>query len=67
MDEGELAGRLLERDQVALVPGTSAFFGPGAAGHLRLSFATSRGILAEGLERIAAGLRAAAGEQKAAA
>jgi aspartate/methionine/tyrosine aminotransferase len=67
IDERELAGRLLEHDQVAVVPGTRAFFGPGAGGHLRLSFATSRGILAEGLERIAAGLQAVGNEQRAVA
>jgi len=57
IDQDDLAGRLLERHEVAVVPGSSAFFGPGAAGHLRVSFATSREILAEGLDRIAAGLR----------
>jgi aspartate/methionine/tyrosine aminotransferase len=57
IDQDDLAGRLLERHDVAVVPGSSAFFGPGAAGHLRVSFATSREILAEGLDRIAAGLR----------
>jgi aspartate/methionine/tyrosine aminotransferase len=64
VDSDELAGWLLERHDVAVVPGSRAFFGPGAAGHLRLSFATSREILAEGLDRIAAGLRSARAERE---
>lgn len=67
VDQDELADRLLERHDVAVVPGSHAFFGPGAAGHLRLSFATSRGILAEGLDRMAAGLRSAHAEREVAA
>lgn len=61
VDSDELAGQLLERHNVAVVPGSRAFFGPGAAGHLRLSFATSRGILAEGLDRMAEGTEQLAG------
>jgi aspartate/methionine/tyrosine aminotransferase len=64
VDSDELAGWLLERHDVAVVPGSRAFFGPGAAGHLRLSFATSRGILAEGLDRMVAGLRLARAERE---
>jgi len=41
---------------VAVVPGSPRWFGPGAAGHLRLSFATSEALLGEALERLAAGL-----------
>jgi aspartate/methionine/tyrosine aminotransferase len=52
-----LTERLLSRHRVAVVPGTPAFFGPRAQGHLRLSFATSRSILREGLDRVEAGLR----------
>jgi aspartate/methionine/tyrosine aminotransferase len=62
VDQDLLAGRLLERHAVGVVPGSRAFFGPGAAGHLRLSFATSRGILTQGLDRIEAGLRTAGPE-----
>ena len=61
----QLARHLCERHDVAVVPGSPAFFGPGAAGHLRLSFATSRGILGEGLDRIAAGLESARAESLA--
>jgi aspartate/methionine/tyrosine aminotransferase len=38
--------------KLALVPGTDKFFGPGAEGHVRICFATSRGILSEGLDRL---------------
>ena len=51
-----VAARLLERHRLALVPGTARWFGGRAAGHLRLCFATSEGLLAEGLERLVAGL-----------
>ncbi|HSD80928.1 MAG TPA: pyridoxal phosphate-dependent aminotransferase [Solirubrobacteraceae bacterium] len=45
-----LAGRLLEEAGVALLSGTA--FGAAGEGHLRLSYATSRARLAEGLERM---------------
>ncbi len=48
-----LAAHLLERGRVAVVPGATRWFGPGAEGHLRLVFSTSRAILDEGLDRIA--------------
>lgn len=37
---------------VALVPGAARWFGHGAAGHARLSFATSRGILDAAFDRM---------------
>jgi bifunctional pyridoxal-dependent enzyme with beta-cystathionase and maltose regulon repressor activities len=40
-----------------VVPGSPRWFGAGAAGHVRLCFATSAGVLAEGLDRLARGLR----------
>ncbi len=52
LDEEALCRRLRDEARVALVPGSARWFGPGAAGHLRLSFATSRGILDEALDRI---------------
>ena len=52
MDEHALAERIHEEARVALVPGSPRFFGPGAAGHLRLSLATSRGLLSEALDRL---------------
>lgn len=48
---------LLQRDRVAVVPGSPLWFGPGATGHLRLCFATSRAVLDSALERIEAGFR----------
>jgi aspartate/methionine/tyrosine aminotransferase len=49
---------LLERHRVAVVPGAERWFGPGATGHLRLCFATSEGVLREGLGRVRTGLEA---------
>jgi cystathionine beta-lyase len=46
------AAVFLERDRVALNPGQS--FGPGGAGHVRLNFATSRAVLTEAVDRMAA-------------
>jgi cysteine-S-conjugate beta-lyase len=51
-DAERLCARLLERARVARVPGTTRWFGPGATGHLRLSFATSRGVLGEAFDRL---------------
>jgi aspartate/methionine/tyrosine aminotransferase/2-polyprenyl-6-methoxyphenol hydroxylase-like FAD-dependent oxidoreductase len=53
----ELVDLLAERYAVRVVPGSPAFFGPGAAGHLRISYATSEAILGEGLDRLERGLR----------
>jgi aminotransferase len=47
-----LAATLLEKGRVAVVPGSAAFFGPGAEGHIRICFATSRENLEEGLLRV---------------
>jgi aspartate/methionine/tyrosine aminotransferase len=52
----ELTQRLLERHRVAVVPGSPRWFGPGAAGHLRLVLSTSEPILREGLGRLRRGL-----------
>lgn len=52
MTEQQLADRLLDEARVAVVPGLSEWFGPGARGHLRLSFATTEEILDEALGRI---------------
>ncbi|HKQ61789.1 MAG TPA: pyridoxal phosphate-dependent aminotransferase [Candidatus Polarisedimenticolaceae bacterium] len=54
----QLAARLLERARVAVVPG-EAF---GSAEHVRLSFATSRSRIDEGLRRIAAELGGVRGD-----
>lgn len=44
--------KMYEEAKVALVPGLSQWFGPGAEGYVRLSFATSFEILNEALNRI---------------
>ncbi len=44
--------RLKSEGGLAVVPGSPHFFGPAAAGHIRLSFATSNVILDEGLTRL---------------
>jgi aspartate/methionine/tyrosine aminotransferase len=50
--------RLKSEAQVAFVPGTAKFFGPGAEGYVRICFATSREILAEALDRLEIWLKA---------
>ncbi|HHW14993.1 MAG TPA: pyridoxal phosphate-dependent aminotransferase [Firmicutes bacterium] len=57
-DSTELAKFLLQKARVAVVPGI-AF---GAEGYVRLSYATSRERIAEGLRRIEAALAELAGE-----
>jgi aspartate/methionine/tyrosine aminotransferase len=46
---------LLLEHGVAVVPGTPQYFGPGAEGHIRIAFSTSREILRQGLDRIQKG------------
>ncbi len=53
-----LVERLMNQGRVAVVPGAARWFGPGAEGHLRIVFSTSRGILSEGLDRLERVLRA---------
>jgi cysteine-S-conjugate beta-lyase len=48
----ELVEEMKRSAKVALVPGSARWFGPGAVGHLRICFATSRGILAEAFDRL---------------
>jgi aminotransferase len=48
---------LFEQAKVAVVPGMPEWFGPGAAGYIRLSFATSQAILDEALDRITLTIR----------
>lgn len=43
---------LLDKAKVAVVPGAKEWFGEGAEGFIRMSFATSEDILAEALSRI---------------
>jgi cysteine-S-conjugate beta-lyase len=44
--------RLRDQARVALVPGLPRWFGEGAGGHVRVCFATSRGILQEAFDRM---------------
>jgi bifunctional pyridoxal-dependent enzyme with beta-cystathionase and maltose regulon repressor activities len=43
---------MFEKAKVAVVPGLRQWFGPGADGYIRLSFATSSEILMEAINRI---------------
>ena len=52
MSSQEFQTKMLKEAKVALVPGLSQWFGPGAEGYVRLSFATSAEILEEALNRI---------------
>jgi aminotransferase len=48
----EMAAYLLKEAKVSVVPGLPQWFGPRAAGHIRLCFSTSKGIITEALDRI---------------
>jgi aminotransferase len=52
----EMADYLLREARVAVVPGAARWFGPGAEGHVRIAFPTSRGILSKALDRIEAAI-----------
>jgi cysteine-S-conjugate beta-lyase len=51
-DSETLCQQLREEARVALVPGAPKWFGPGASGHLRICFATSRRILQDAFDRL---------------
>ena len=51
-DAERLCQHLRDHARVALVPGAPRWFGPGARGHLRICFATSRRILQEAFDRL---------------
>jgi aspartate/methionine/tyrosine aminotransferase len=52
MSAEEFHKYMLDKAKIALVPGLSKWFGPGAEGHVRLSFATSKEVLNEALSRL---------------
>ena len=52
LSSAEMQALLLEKAKVAVVPGLARWFGDGAEGYIRLSFATTEEILGEALERI---------------
>ena len=47
-NDDEFAHDLLKANKVALIPGS--YFGPGGAGYLRLSYATSMGEIEHGMQ-----------------
>ena len=51
-DSERFCRHLLDHARVALVPGAPRWFGPGASGHVRICFATSRRILQEAFDRM---------------
>lgn len=51
-DAERLCEILREQARVALVPGATRWFGPGAGGHVRICFATSRRILQEAFDHM---------------
>jgi aspartate/methionine/tyrosine aminotransferase len=62
-DSESLCRRLHEQARVALVPGLPRWFGEGSAGHVRICFATSRGILQEAFDRMEGVVQEVAGEK----
>ncbi|NDC41167.1 MAG: aminotransferase class I/II-fold pyridoxal phosphate-dependent enzyme, partial [Chitinophagia bacterium] len=48
----EVTTHLMEKAKVRVVPGLAQWFGPGAEGYIRLSFATSPEILGDAISRI---------------
>ena len=52
MSSQEFHTKMLKEAKVAIVPGLTQWFGPGAEGYVRLSFATSTEILEEALNRM---------------
>lgn len=52
LSSAEMRDVLFERAKVAVVPGLPQWFGAGAEGYIRLSYATSEKILQDALQRI---------------
>jgi aminotransferase len=48
----DLAARLFNEAKVAVVPGSKQWFGEGAEGYIRMSFATSEEVITEAISRI---------------
>lgn len=64
-DEASLAASIERHARVRVVPGSPRWFGDGAAGHIRLSLATTTEILSEALDRIERAWPAILGEMRA--
>lgn len=56
LDSASLVEYLEKEVNLALVPGTPKFFGPGAEGHIRICLSTSHEVLKEGMDRLERGL-----------
>lgn len=52
----EVCRRLITEHKVAIVPGSTRWFGDGANGHVRIVFSTSEDIFLEGIKRMTTGL-----------
>ena len=52
LDSSAMHEKLLHEAKVAIVPGLAQWFGAGANGYIRISFATSESILTQAMERI---------------
>ena len=57
MTGAEFCDWLKEEERLALIPGGAKFFGEQSEGHIRICFATSKGILEEGLGRLGRGVQ----------
>lgn len=51
-DAEKFCDLIRDKARVALVPGAARWFGPGASGHVRICFATSKKILQEAFDRM---------------
>ena len=56
MSAEEFTEYLKEKVQLAIIPGGHKFFGDLSEGHCRICFATSKGVLTEGLNRLKRGV-----------
>ena len=64
MTSVEFTDYMKEKVNLAVVSGGEQFFGPGSEGRIRICFATSRGILTEGLDRLEKGIAMLMAEKK---
>ena len=56
MESDAFCDYMLRTQKIAMVPGTPRYFGPGGAGYVRLSYATSRKVLEEAVDRFEKGV-----------
>lgn len=57
MSNQELVDFMMQNAKLAIVAGSEKMFGPGGEGYIRICYATSREVLAEGLNRFEKGLK----------